>query len=146
MAIILVTQFNSFYHAFLILTAVVMSTIGVMIGLLITGQPFGIVMTGVGIITLAGVVVNNNIVLIDTYVRLKNTGMDGIEGGGAHRGAAPAAGAPDGGDDGVRTAAHGAQHERRLPGSGDRVRRAVDAVVGCSFRPRSPAVSPSPRY
>ena len=79
MAIILVTQFNSFYHAFLILTAVIMSTIGVMIGLLVTGQPFGIVMTGVGIITLAGVVVNNNIVLIDTFVRLRNTGMDGIE-------------------------------------------------------------------
>ncbi len=79
MAIILVTQFNSFYHAFLILSAVVMSTIGVMIGLLVTGQPFGIVMTGVGIITLAGVVVNNNIVLIDTFVRLKNTSMDGIE-------------------------------------------------------------------
>ena len=79
MAIILVTQFNSFYHAFLILSAVIMSTIGVMIGLLVTGQPFGIVMTGVGIITLAGVVVNNNIVLIDTFVRLKNTGMDGIE-------------------------------------------------------------------
>ena len=79
MAIILVTQFNSFYHAFLILTAVIMSTIGVMIGLLVTGQPFGIVMTGVGIITLAGVVVNNNIVLIDTFVRLKKTGIDAIE-------------------------------------------------------------------
>ena len=79
MAIILVTQFNSFYHAFLILTAVVMSTIGVMIGLLVTGQPFGIVMTGVGIITLAGVVVNNNIVLIDTFVRLRRTGIDGVE-------------------------------------------------------------------
>ena len=46
MAIVLVTQFNSFYHAFLILSAVIMSTIGVMIGLLVTGQPFGIVMTG----------------------------------------------------------------------------------------------------
>jgi len=70
MAIILVTQFNSFYSAFLILSAVVMSTIGVMIGLLITGQPFGIVMTGVGVIALAGIVVNNNIVLIDTFDRL----------------------------------------------------------------------------
>ena len=79
MAIILVTQFNSFYHAFLVLTAVIMSTIGVMIGLLVTGQPFGIVMTGIGVITLAGVVVNNNIVLIDTFVRLRKTGMDGIE-------------------------------------------------------------------
>jgi len=79
MAIILVTQFNSFYHAFLILTAVIMSTAGVIIGLIVTGQPFGIVMTGVGVITLAGIVVNNNIVLIDTYVRLKKSGMDPIE-------------------------------------------------------------------
>ena len=67
MAVILVTQFNSFYSAFLILFAVVMSTIGVMMGLLITGQPFGIVMSGIGVIALAGIVVNNNIVLIDTF-------------------------------------------------------------------------------
>jgi multidrug efflux pump len=73
MAIILVTQFNSFYSAFLILSAVVMSTIGVMIGLLVTGQPFGIVMSGIGVIALAGIVVNNNIVLIDTFDRLKRT-------------------------------------------------------------------------
>ncbi len=73
MAIILVTQFNSFYSAFLILSAVIMSTIGVFIGLLVTGQPFGIVMGGVGIIALAGIVVNNNIVLIDTYDRLLET-------------------------------------------------------------------------
>jgi multidrug efflux pump len=70
MAIILVTQFNSFYSAFLILTAVIMSTIGVFIGLLLTEQPFGIVMGGIGVIALAGIVVNNNIVLIDTYDRL----------------------------------------------------------------------------
>ena len=76
MAIILVTQFNSFYSAFLILSAVVMSTIGVMIGLLVTGQPFGIVMSGIGVIALAGIVVNNNIVLIDTYDRLKETASD----------------------------------------------------------------------
>lgn len=71
MAIILVTQFNSFYSAFLILTAVIMSTVGVMIGLLITGQPFGIIMSGVGIIALAGIIVNNNIVLIDTFDTLR---------------------------------------------------------------------------
>ncbi|MEX2630698.1 MAG: efflux RND transporter permease subunit [Tistlia sp.] len=71
MAIILVTQFNSFYSAGLILSAVIMSTIGVMIGLLVTDQPFGIVMSGIGVIALAGIVVNNNIVLIDTYDRLK---------------------------------------------------------------------------
>ena len=70
MAIILVTQFNNFYSAFLVLTAVIMSTIGVMIGLLATAQPFGIVMTGVGVIALAGIVVNNNIVLIDTFDRM----------------------------------------------------------------------------
>ncbi len=79
MAIILVTQFNSFYHAFLILTAVIMSIIGVLIGLMVTGQPFSVVMTGVGIITLAGIVVNNNIVLIDTYAILRRTGMDAME-------------------------------------------------------------------
>lgn len=71
MAIILVTQFNSFYNAFLILTAVIMSTIGVMIGLMVTGQPFGIVMSGIGVIALAGIIVNNNIVLIDTFDYLK---------------------------------------------------------------------------
>lgn len=71
MAIILVTQFNSFYSAFLILTAVIMSTIGVMIGLLVTGQPFGIIMSGVGVIALAGIIVNNNIVLIDTFDHLR---------------------------------------------------------------------------
>ena len=71
MAIILVTQFNSFYSAFLILSAVIMSTVGVMLGLLIVGQPFGIVMSGIGVIALAGIVVNNNIVLIDTFDRLR---------------------------------------------------------------------------
>jgi multidrug efflux pump len=73
MAIILITQFNSFYSAFLILSAVIMSTTGVMIGLLVTDQPFGIVMSGIGVIALAGIVVNNNIVLIDTFDRLALT-------------------------------------------------------------------------
>jgi multidrug efflux pump len=71
MAIILVTQFNSFSSALLILSAVIMSTVGVMIGLLITQQPFGIIMSGVGVIALAGIIVNNNIVLIDTFDHLK---------------------------------------------------------------------------
>ncbi len=79
MAIILITQFNSFYHALLILTAVIMSTVGVMAGLMITGQSFGIVMTGIGVIALAGIVVNNNIVLIDTYARLVKSGMEPME-------------------------------------------------------------------
>lgn len=75
-AIILVTQFNSFYSGALILSAVIMSTIGVFIGLLVTGHPFGIVMSGIGVISLAGIVVNNNIVLIDTFDRLKETVPD----------------------------------------------------------------------
>jgi len=79
MAIILVTQFNSFYSALLILSAVVMSTIGVFIGLIITGQPFGIVMSGVGVIALAGIVVNNNIVLIDTFDHVRKTVKDPME-------------------------------------------------------------------
>ncbi|MFP6712688.1 MAG: efflux RND transporter permease subunit [Rhodospirillales bacterium] len=79
MAIILVTQFNSFYSALLILSAVIMSTIGVFIGLLLTGQPFGIVMSGIGVIALAGIVVNNNIVLIDTFDQLRKTISDPME-------------------------------------------------------------------
>ena len=79
MALILVTQFNSFYQALLILFAVVMSTVGVLIGLMATGSPFGIVMNGIGVIALAGIVVNNNIVLIDTYVRLRQTIADPVE-------------------------------------------------------------------
>jgi multidrug efflux pump len=78
-AIILVTQFNSFYQAFLILTAVVFSTGGVMLGHLIMAKPFGIVMSGIGVIALAGIVVNNNIVLIDTYNILRRSGMDAME-------------------------------------------------------------------
>lgn len=76
MAVILVTQFNSFYQAFLILTAVVFSTVGVLIGLLVTNQPFGVVMSGIGVIALAGIVVNNNIVLIDTYNLIRTAGVD----------------------------------------------------------------------
>jgi multidrug efflux pump len=76
MAIILVTQFNSFFQAFLVLTAVIFSTIGVFLGLLITGQPFGVVMNGIGVIALAGIVVNNNIVLIDTFDYHRKTGIN----------------------------------------------------------------------
>ncbi len=74
--VVLLAQFNKFTSVFLILMTVVMSTIGVFLGLLITGQPFGIVMSGLGIIALAGVVVNNNIVLIDTYDRLRREGWN----------------------------------------------------------------------
>ena len=67
MFIILLEQFNSIYNAILVLTAVVLSTTGVLIGMLVMGQYFSIIMTGTGIVALAGIVVNNNIVLIDTY-------------------------------------------------------------------------------
>ncbi len=73
-AIILLAQFNSFFSVSLILMSIVMSTIGVFIGLLITDQPFGIVMCGIGVIALAGIVVNNNIVLIDTFDKLAALG------------------------------------------------------------------------
>lgn len=76
MGIILVTQFNSFYQAMLILSAVLFSTVGVFLGLIILQQPFGIVMSGIGVISLAGIVVNNNIVLIDTYNVLRRQGME----------------------------------------------------------------------
>lgn len=79
MALILVTQFNSFYQTFLILTAVLFSTVGVFIGLLITNQPFGIVMGGIGVIALAGIVVNNNIVLIDTFNLIHAQGASAAE-------------------------------------------------------------------
>jgi multidrug efflux pump len=79
MAIILVTQFNSFYQALLVLSAVAFSTVGVLLGLLITDQPFGIVMSGIGVIALAGIVVNNNIVLIDTYNNIREQGAAALE-------------------------------------------------------------------
>jgi len=74
MAIILVTQFNSIYQAALILTAVVFSTGGVLLGHLAMGKPFGVIMSSVGVITLAGIVVNNNIVFIDSYNVLRSRG------------------------------------------------------------------------
>ncbi|WJG21127.1 efflux RND transporter permease subunit [Vibrio furnissii] len=76
MALILVTQFNSFYQAFLILSAVLFSTVGVFAGLLIFHKPFGVIMSGIGVIALAGIVVNNNIVLIDTYNQLRKRGLN----------------------------------------------------------------------
>ena len=71
MLILLLTQFNSFYQSLLILSAVFMSFVGVLLGLLISNRPFSSTMTGISIVTLAGIVVNNNIVLIDTFNRLK---------------------------------------------------------------------------
>ncbi len=79
MFIILLTQFNSFYFSVLTLSTVVLSTVGVLLGMMVTGQTFSIIMTGTGIVALAGIVVNNSIVLIDTYQRLLSDGMDEIE-------------------------------------------------------------------
>ena len=79
MAIILVTQFNSIYRAGLVLSAIVLSFAGVFMGLMIRGEPFGIVMSGVGMIALAGIVVNNNIVLIDTYSILRRDGLTPVD-------------------------------------------------------------------
>ena len=73
--LILVTQFNSLYQMALVMSAIVFSTAGVLLGLLINGQSFGIVMVGMGVIALAGIVVNNNIVLIDTYNAMRGEGM-----------------------------------------------------------------------
>ena len=67
MFIILLAQFNSIYNSVLVLLAVVLSTTGVLIGMLVMDQTFSIIMTGTGIVALAGIVVNNNIILIDTY-------------------------------------------------------------------------------
>ena len=79
MAIILETQFNSIYQALLILTAVVFSTGGVLLGHLIAGMPFGVIMSSMGVIILAGIVVNNNIVFIDTYNVLRGRGTDAFD-------------------------------------------------------------------
>jgi multidrug efflux pump len=79
MFVILLTQFNSFWQAFVVMSAIIFSIAGVLLGLMITGRPFGIVMGGIGVIALAGIVVNNNIVLIDTYNQLKASGMSPIE-------------------------------------------------------------------
>ena len=79
MFVILVIQFNNFYQAFVVMSAIVFSVTGVLFGLIVTGRPFGIVMGGIGVIALAGIVVNNNIVLIDTYNDLKRAGMSPLE-------------------------------------------------------------------
>ena len=78
MFIILVTQFNSFYQAVITLSTVVLSIGGVLIGMMVTGQTFSIIMTGTGVVALAGIVVNNSIVLIDTYNRLRHDGIDPV--------------------------------------------------------------------
>lgn len=75
MFMIMLIQFNSFYHTAIVMSAVFLSTVGVLIGLILSWQPFGIVMCGIGIIALAGVVLNNNILFVDTYQHLRASGI-----------------------------------------------------------------------
>ena len=76
MFVILLLQFNSVYCTILTLSTVILSTVGVMLGMVVTGQNFSVIMTGTGVVALAGIVVNNSIVLIDTFLRLRKAGMD----------------------------------------------------------------------
>ncbi len=73
--LILVSQFNSVGQPFIIMTSVILSLGGAFLGLMLYRQPFGIIMTGVGVISLAGVVVNNGIVLIDYTNKLRDRGL-----------------------------------------------------------------------
>jgi multidrug efflux pump len=79
MFMILIIQYNSFYHVMITLSAVMMSTVGVLLGMLVTRQYFSVIMTGTGVIALGGVVVSHSIVLIDTYHRLSEAGQNPIE-------------------------------------------------------------------
>ncbi|MDA4846936.1 efflux RND transporter permease subunit [Hoeflea poritis] len=78
MFIILLTQFNSFYQTVLTLSTVILAVSGVLVGMAVTGQRFSIIMTGTGIVALAGIVVNNAIVLIDTFNRMRAEGVTDI--------------------------------------------------------------------
>jgi len=86
--LVLVTMFNSVTQPFIIMTAVILSLGGAFLGLTLIRSPFGIIMTGVGVISLAGVVVNNGIVLVDYINKLRQRGMsvyDAVIAGGATR-------------------------------------------------------------
>jgi multidrug efflux pump subunit AcrB len=86
--LVLVTQFNSVAQPFIIMTAVILSLGGAFLGLTVLNSPFGIIMTGVGVISLAGVVVNNGIVLIDYINKLRQRGLElreAVVAGGATR-------------------------------------------------------------
>jgi multidrug efflux pump subunit AcrB len=74
--LVLVVEFNSLTVPFIIMTTVILSLIGALVGLLVWGLPFGIIMSGIGVISLAGVVVNNAIVLLDYTRQLQRRGMD----------------------------------------------------------------------
>ncbi len=73
---VLILQFNSFATPTIIMSSVILSMIGVLVGLMATSTPFGVIMTGIGVISLAGVVVNNSIVLLDYIIQLRERGME----------------------------------------------------------------------
>lgn len=75
MGVILLWQFNNFWHVILTLQAVILSVVGVLLGVILTFPYISVLFLGTGIVTLAGIVVNNNIVLIDTFHRLRGLGM-----------------------------------------------------------------------
>ena len=77
--VVLVSQFSSITVPGVIIFSVLLSLIGVLTGLMVTRTPFGIIMTGVGVISLAGIVVNNAIVLLDYIIQLRQRGMDKME-------------------------------------------------------------------
>ena len=80
MFVILVTQFNSFYQTIVTLLTVILGVTGVLIGMMVTGQRFSIIMTGTGVVALAGIVVNNAIVLMDTYNRMhREMGLEPLD-------------------------------------------------------------------
>ncbi|MDJ0921579.1 MAG: efflux RND transporter permease subunit [Henriciella sp.] len=76
MGIILLWEFNNFYHVVLTLSAVILSTAGVLIGIQLVLPYISVLMIGTGVVALAGIVVNNNIVLIDTFQRLQRDGRN----------------------------------------------------------------------
>ncbi len=77
--VVLVSQFSSITVPGVIISSVILSLMGVMTGLMVTGTPFGIIMTGVGVVSLAGIVVNNAIVLLDYIIQLRERGMEKME-------------------------------------------------------------------
>jgi len=83
MAVILLWQFNSFYGVLVTLSAVALSTIGVLLGIQVnlmhTFDYISIIMLGTGVVSLAGVVVGHNIVLVDTYYQLRRQGFPADE-------------------------------------------------------------------
>ena len=75
--LMLLLEYNSFYQVLVTLSTVIMSLAGVLLGMLVTGMSFSAIMTGLGIVALAGIVVKNGIVLIDTYNHYHRD--DGVE-------------------------------------------------------------------